>query len=72
MYDAFAINILPAPLMIGCSYEWEQDVNDYGIVEYSSTASGDFERTGTPTPISPAFYNLLRSVRHAAPTDLDG
>ena len=67
MYVASGTRVSYVLLMIGSSYEWQQDVNDYGIVEYSSIASGEVEKTGTPTPISPAFYNLLRLAPHVTP-----
>lgn len=58
-------------------YEWIQETNDYGLVEYalsqSSSAGIDgadaaFGRNGTPQPRNPDFENLSRHWATLAPT----
>lgn len=49
-------------------YEWIQEANNYGLISYGPSATGDaatasdvqggYTRKGTPTPISPDFTNL--------------
>lgn len=42
------------------SYEWRQNINEYGIVSYPNASESAFGYTGTPTPITPDFYSLQR------------
>ncbi|KAL1613402.1 hypothetical protein SLS54_010645 [Diplodia seriata] len=57
-------------------YEWIEESNDYGIVNYGAkvdaTASGappdGYPRSGTPTPVSPDFSNLKRQWATLTPT----
>ncbi|KAG9522410.1 glycoside hydrolase family 72 protein [Aureobasidium sp. EXF-12298] len=58
-------------------YEWIQETNDYGLVSYgpevAATATqanvvDGFTRTGTPTPISPDFYNLSNQWKTLTPS----
>jgi hypothetical protein len=58
-------------------YEWIQETNDYGLVEYalgqSSAAAIDgadaaFGRNGTPQPRNPDFENLSKHWATLAPT----
>lgn len=48
-------------------YEWLEEANDYGLISYGPTAAatavasgvvGGYTRSGTPTPVTPDFYNL--------------
>lgn len=59
-------------------YEWLQETNNYGIISYApggpspapTAAAGDVNivRSGTPTPISPDFSNLMTAWSSAKPT----
>lgn len=58
-------------------YEWIQETNDYGLVSYgaslAATATGSgiqggIVRTGTPTPVSPDYYNLQSQWSTLTPT----
>ena len=59
-------------------YEWLQEANNYGLVSFApggptpgpTAASGDVNivRSGTPTPISPDFANLMTAWSSASPT----
>ncbi|KAF1349788.1 glycoside hydrolase family 72 protein [Delphinella strobiligena] len=58
-------------------YEWIEESNDYGLISYgpavsaTATASGVYDgytRTGTPTPISPDFFNLSTQWASLTPT----
>jgi hypothetical protein len=56
-------------------YEWIQEANDYGIIQYgtktdptATNAPDGFTRTGTPTPISPDFYNLSNHWKTLTPS----
>jgi hypothetical protein len=60
-------------------YEWIQETNDYGLVEYrlgqSSAAAIDgadavFGRNGTPQPRNPDFENLSKHWATLAPTGI--
>ncbi|KAK3315124.1 Glucanosyltransferase-domain-containing protein [Apodospora peruviana] len=48
-------------------YEWIEEANHYGLISYGpkveptvtgKNIEGEFTRAGTPTPVSPDFYNL--------------
>lgn len=58
-------------------YEWIQETNDYGLVEYSLSqassagidgADAAFGRNGTPQPRSPDFENLSKHWATPSPT----
>lgn len=59
-------------------YEWIEETNDYGLVSYGPpTDKGiltidliedGFTRKGTPTPVSPDFYNLQSQWATLSPT----
>lgn len=58
-------------------YEWIEESNDYGLISYGPTAAatatasgvvGGFTRSGTPTPVSPDFYNLQSQWSTLTPT----
>ena len=59
-------------------YEWIEEANDYGLVEYGPTvnpatatatdAPDGFPRSGTPTPVSPDFSNLQNQWATLTPT----
>jgi len=56
-------------------YEWIQEANDYGIIQYgtktdptATNAPDGYTRTGTPTPISPDFYNLSNQWKTLTPS----
>lgn len=59
-------------------YEWIQETNDYGLVNYGPFAGkgvnegtsvvDGFSRQGTPTPISPDFSNLQAQWATLSPT----
>jgi 1,3-beta-glucanosyltransferase GAS1 len=58
-------------------YEWIQETNDYGLVEYSlgqsspaviDGADATFGRNGTPQPKSPDFENLSKHWATLTPT----
>jgi hypothetical protein len=60
-------------------YEWIQETNDYGLVEYAlsqSSSSGidgadaAFGRNGTPQPRNPDFENLSKHWAALAPTGI--
>ena len=44
-------------------YEWDMEGNGYGLVSYKSNATG-----GTPTPISPDYFNLHSQWATLTPT----
>ena len=57
--------VRPILLYVLCStaarYEWREEQNQYGIVSYGpGRAFTAFGTSGTPTPITPDFYNLQR------------
>lgn len=59
-------------------YEWIQELNNYGLVEYGPPAGPDvndgaivvqgFTRQGVPTPITPDFANLQQQWKTLTPT----
>ena len=62
-------------------YEWIQEMNDYGLISYgprdpngaaalatNSIVFDGFTRKGTPTPVSPDFYNLKSQWATLSPT----
>ncbi|KAF3937931.1 hypothetical protein ABW19_dt0210443 [Dactylella cylindrospora] len=56
-------------------YEWINEANKYGLVSYgmvsdpSTAVGGDpYERSGTPTPVSPDFANLQTVWASVSPT----
>ena len=56
-------------------YEWIQEANDYGLIQYgpktdptATNAPDGYTRTGTPTPISPDFYNLSNQWKTLTPS----
>ncbi|KAJ2891611.1 hypothetical protein MKZ38_000177 [Zalerion maritima] len=58
-------------------YEWIQERNDYGLISYgpevdqtvaASNVEDGFTRSGTPTPVSPDFYNLQSQWETLSPT----
>lgn len=58
---------------------WIQETNDYGLISYgpqvAATATqanvvDGFTRTGTPTPISPDFYNLSNQWKTLTPSSV--
>ncbi|KZF25294.1 glycoside hydrolase family 72 protein [Xylona heveae TC161] len=56
-------------------YEWIEETNNYGLVNYgpkvAATATGaidGFPRSGTPTPVSPDFSNLMSQWATATPS----
>ncbi|KAG9617390.1 glycoside hydrolase family 72 protein, partial [Aureobasidium melanogenum] len=60
-------------------YEWIQETNDYGLVSYGAEVAATatqanvvdgFTRTGTPTPISPDFYNLSNQWKTLTPSSV--
>ncbi|KAI5204430.1 glycoside hydrolase family 72 protein [Aureobasidium subglaciale] len=58
-------------------YEWLQEANDYGLVVFgpqtdptATNAVGGFTRSGTPTPISPDFYNLSNHWKTLTPSSV--
>lgn len=50
------------------AYEWIQEDNDYGIIEYGVPQGDTFGRSGTPTPIVPDFTNLQSQWATLNPT----
>ncbi|EXJ57369.1 hypothetical protein A1O7_07716 [Cladophialophora yegresii CBS 114405] len=62
-------------------YEWIQELNNYGLVEYGpavgpevnqgSTIVQGFTRQGVPTPISPDFSNLQEQWKTLNPTGVN-
>ncbi|KAK6358155.1 hypothetical protein TWF730_007509 [Orbilia blumenaviensis] len=58
-------------------YEWINESNKYGLVSYgmvkdpSTAVGGDpYERSGTPTPVTPDFSNLKTVWASVSPTSL--
>jgi 1,3-beta-glucanosyltransferase GAS1 len=56
-------------------YEWIQETNDYGLIDYGGdTASGDpataYVRSGTPTPLLPDFTNLQSQWATLSPSGI--
>lgn len=59
-------------------YEWIEERNHYGLISYgpevaqtileSGVIEDGFTRTGTPTPVSPDFYNLQSQWATITPT----
>ncbi|ESZ98112.1 glycoside hydrolase family 72 protein [Sclerotinia borealis F-4128] len=58
-------------------YEWIEEANDYGLINYGSPVSatvvasgvaGGYSRAGTPTPVSPDFANLQSQWSTLTPT----
>ena len=58
-------------------YEWIQEANHYGLIEYgppvaptvvASNVKGGFTRAGTPTPVQPDFDNLKSQWATIKPT----
>lgn len=54
-------------------YEWIEETNNFGIVNYGakvdpSLAADGFPRSGTPTPISPDFTNLQNQWKTLTPS----
>ncbi|MCJ1398501.1 hypothetical protein MMC11_001701 [Xylographa trunciseda] len=56
-------------------YEWIEEANNFGLISYgpevAATATegvGGFIRSGTPTPISPDFTNLMNQWATLTPT----
>ncbi|KAI5235818.1 glycoside hydrolase family 72 protein [Aureobasidium subglaciale] len=58
-------------------YEWLEEANNYGLINYgpqtdptATNAVGGFTRSGTPTPISPDFYNLSNQWKTITPSSV--
>ncbi|KAI5245998.1 glycoside hydrolase family 72 protein [Aureobasidium subglaciale] len=58
-------------------YEWLEEANNYGLINYgpqtdptATNAVGGFTRSGTPTPISPDFYNLSNQWKTLTPSSV--
>lgn len=51
-------------------YEWTQEANDYGIIEYPDTTFQDGLNVsvGSPVPLQPEFGNLKSQWAAASPT----
>ena len=51
-------------------YEWTQEANDYGIIQYPDTAiqDGVVVPVGVPVPLQPEFNNLKSAWAAASPT----
>jgi 1,3-beta-glucanosyltransferase GAS1 len=51
-------------------YEWTQEVNDYGIVQYPDNAiqSGVQVAVGSPIPLQPEFNNLMSVWASVSPS----
>jgi 1,3-beta-glucanosyltransferase GAS1 len=58
-------------------YEWIEEANDYGLISYGAKVDpasntveggGEYQRSGTPTPISPDFNNLKSQWSAVNPT----
>lgn len=58
-------------------YEWIEEANHYGLISYGpkleptatgKNIEGGFTRAGTPTPVSPDFYNLKSRWDTITPT----
>jgi len=39
-------------------YEWIEEDNNYGLINYGSASPGQYQKSGTPTPMQPDFTNL--------------
>lgn len=56
-------------------YEWIQEANNYGLVSYGpsvdvTSAGATITRSGTPTPISPDFSNLMTQWSSVNPSSV--
>lgn len=59
-------------------YEWIQEVNGYGLITYggstdalvSPAATADITRSGSPTPMSPDFSNLMSVWSSVSPSSI--
>lgn len=51
-------------------YEWTQETNDYGIIQYPDTAiqDGVTVPVGIPAPLQPEFNNLKSAWANVSPT----
>jgi len=59
------------PIMSGTIvYEWTQETNDYGIIQYPDTAiqDGVTVPVGVPVPLQPEFNNLKSAWANVSPT----
>lgn len=62
-----------APVLSGVIiYEWTQEANNYGIVEYPDTTiqSGDVVPVGMPMPMQPEFDNLKSQWAAVSPVSV--
>lgn len=53
-------------------YEWTQEPNDYGIIQYPDTAiqDGVVVPVGVPSPMQPEFDNLKSAWAEASPSSI--